>query len=52
MSIMKELWNDLGYVGLGLSAQNLRDHAANTDRNLKSTLSDGVFASIGAQNKK
>ena len=48
MSIMKELWDDLGYVGLGLSAQNLRDHVANADRNLESTSGDGVCASIEA----
>ena len=48
MSIMKDLWNDLGYVGLGLSAQNLRDHAAKADRNLENTSSDGVCASIEA----
>ena len=48
MSIMKELWDDLGYIGLGLSAQNLRDHAAKADRNLERNSSDGVFASIEA----
>ena len=46
MSIMKELWDDLGYVGLGLSHQNLRDHTAKAARNRESTSSDGVFASI------
>ena len=45
---MKELWDDLGYEGLGLSAQNLRDHVAKADRNQESTSSDGVFASIEA----
>ena len=48
MSIMKELWDDLGYAGLGLSAQNLRDHAAKADRNLESTSSGGACASIEA----
>ena len=34
MRILKELWDDVGYVNLGLSAQNLRDHAAAiTDEN-------------------
>ena len=28
MGILKDLWEDLGYENLGLSAQNLRDHAA------------------------
>ena len=28
MRILKDLWEDLGYENLGLSAQNLRDHAA------------------------
>lgn len=45
---MKELWDDLGYVGLGLSSRNLRDLSAKADRNLQSTSSDGVFASIEA----
>ena len=48
MSIIKELWDNLGQVGLGLSAQNLCNHAAKADRNLESTSSDGVFASIEA----
>ena len=34
MRILKDLWDDVGYVNLGLSAQNLRDHAAAiTDEN-------------------
>ena len=34
MRILKDLWYDVGYVNLGLSAQNLRDHAAAiTDEN-------------------
>ena len=34
MRILKDLWEDVGYVNLGLSAQNLRDHAATiTDGN-------------------
>ena len=34
MRILKDLWEDLGYENLGLSAQNLRDHAAAiTDEN-------------------
>ena len=34
MRILKDLWEDVGYVNLGLSAQNLRDHAAAlTDEN-------------------
>ena len=34
MRILKDLWNDVGYVNLGLSAQNVRDHAAAiTDEN-------------------
>ena len=28
MRILKDLWYDVGYVNLGLSAQNLRDHPA------------------------
>ena len=28
MRILKDLWKDVGYVNLRLSAQNLRDHAA------------------------
>ena len=48
MGIMKELWDDLGYAGLGLSAQNLRDHAAKADRNLESASSGGSCASIEA----
>ena len=28
MRTLKDLWYDVGYVNLGLSAQNLRDHAA------------------------
>ena len=48
VSSMKELWDNLGKVGLGLSAQNLCNHAAKADRNLESTSSDGVFASIEA----
>ena len=48
MSIMKELWDDLGYAGLSLSAQNLRDHAAKAERNLERTSSDGVCASAEA----
>ena len=27
MAVMKELWDALGYVNLGLSSQNLRDQA-------------------------
>ena len=49
MSIMKELWDDLGYGGLSLSAQNLRDHAAKGERNLASTSSDDVSASAAAE---
>ena len=45
MSIMKELWDNLGYGGFSLSAQNLRDHAAKAERNLASTSSDDVSAS-------
>ena len=48
MGIMEELWDDLGYAGLGLSAQNLRDHAAKADRNPESTSSGGACASIEA----
>ena len=34
MRTLKDLWYDVGYVNLGLSAQNLRDHAAAiTDEN-------------------
>ena len=34
MRILKDVWEDVGYVNLGLSAQNLRDHAAAiTDEN-------------------
>ena len=34
MRILQDLWDDAGYVNLGLSAQNLRDHAAAiTDEN-------------------
>ena len=34
MHILKDLWEDVGYVNLGLSAQNLCDHAAAiTDEN-------------------
>ena len=34
MRILKDQWDDVGYVNLGLSAQNLRDHAAAiTDEN-------------------
>ena len=32
MKILKELWDDLGYAGLNLTCQNLRDQAARMER--------------------
>ena len=36
MYVMKELWDDLGYGELGLTAQNLRDQAARLEKSLGS----------------
>lgn len=41
MNIMKEMWEELGYVSLGLSAQNLRhDQAAKAEGILQSASRD------------
>lgn len=36
MYVMKELWDDLGYGELGLTAQNLRDQSARLEKSLGS----------------
>ena len=36
MYVMKELWDDLGYGELGLTAQNLHDQAARMEKSLGS----------------
>ena len=34
MNILKELWDDLGYAGLNLTCQNLRDQAARVEETM------------------
>ena len=48
MRILKDLWDDVGYVNLGLSAQNLRDHAAAiTDENSQISVRGDSSAVLG-----
>ena len=40
MCLMKELWEERGYEDLGLTAQNLRDQAARTEKNSRQCNTD------------
>ena len=53
MKILKELWDDLGYAGLNLTCQNLRDEAARMEKtmgNVRDTITRN--AGIGAKNRE
>ncbi|KAK3752216.1 hypothetical protein QZH41_002760 [Actinostola sp. cb2023] len=41
MKVLKELWDDKGYINLGLKSQNLRDHAARLEKVLGYNLESG-----------
>ena len=46
MTVMKELWDDMGYAEIGLSSQNLRDQAARVERTL-GNVKDTIRANVG-----
>ncbi|XP_044171503.1 uncharacterized protein LOC122955828, partial [Acropora millepora] len=51
MKILKELWDDLGYAGLNLTSQNLRDQAARMEKTM-GNVRDTITRNAGNRREK